>query len=183
MYIEVETVIPAELSDPTWRLYTEAFDELRTTAVQRHVMHRDEFDEVLRDQRVLKYLGHDPERAHQLAALATFTNELDTMPLISPDYFAHRWPQLYAEKRIWYIGFFAIHPDCRGSGIFELVIADMWQRVQASDGIAALDICRRNDRIGLARAIHQTLTSLTEGASASRMDEQTYWLYELPARP
>ncbi|MDG4766656.1 hypothetical protein O7632_21525 [Solwaraspora sp. WMMD406] len=182
MYIEVETTIPGELAEATWQLYTEAFDELRTVAVQRHVMDRGEFDTVLGDKRVLKYLGHDPNRTDQLAALATFTNELAAMPLISPDYFAHRWPDLYAGKRIWYIGFFAIHPAYRGSGLFEAIIADMWQRVQACDGIAALDICRRNDTIGLGRAIHHTLTALTHGARASRMDEQTYWLYELPAR-
>ncbi|MFV2021364.1 hypothetical protein [Micromonospora sp. LOL_023] len=182
MYIEVDTSIPPELSDAVWQLYTSAFDELRTAAVQRHVMHRAEFDEVLSDKRVLKYLGRDPQRTDQVAALATFTNELDSLPLISPDYFAHRWPDLYAQQRIWYIGFFAIHPQSRGSGLFEAVIADMWQRVAATNGIAALDICRRNDEIGLGRAIQQTLMSLTEGMRASKMDEQTYWLYELPPR-
>jgi ribosomal protein S18 acetylase RimI-like enzyme len=180
MYIEVETSVPPELSDTLWQLYTEAFDELRVAAVQRHVMDRAEFDDVLGDKRVLKYVGRDALRPDQVAALATFTNELDSMPLISPDYFAHRWPDLYAERRIWYIGFFAIHPQSRGSGLFEEVIADMWTRVQNSRGIAALDICRRNDQIGLGRAIHHTLASLTEGARASRMDEQTFWLYELP---
>lgn len=183
MHIEVGTDVPAELTEATWRLYTDAFDELRVTAVQRHVMDRVEFDHVISDKRVLKYLGRDPDRPDELAALATFTNELDAMPLISPDYFAHHWPQLYAEKRIWYIGFFAIHPASRGCGIFESVIADMWHRVRACDGIAALDICRRNDEIGLGRAIHQTLTSLTAGTQARRLDEQTFWLYEPPPRP
>ncbi|MFV2012729.1 GNAT family N-acetyltransferase [Micromonospora sp. LOL_027] len=183
MRIQVKTSIPPELSEPTWQLYTTAFDELRVTAVQRHVMYRVEFDQVLSDTRVLKYLGRDDRSPDLLTALATFTNELESMPLISPDYFAHRWPDLYAQRRIWYIGFFAVHPQYRGSGIFESVIADMWQRVQDSDGVAALDICRRNDQIGLGRAIHQTLGTLTEGARATRLDEQTFWLYELPPRP
>ena len=100
------------------------------------------------------------------------------MPLISPDYFAHRWPNLYNEKRIWYVGFFAIDPIHRGSGIFEKVIAHMWAKVLDCRGIAVLDICRRNDDVGLPASIQKVLLSLTPALQASRIDEQTFWLYE-----
>jgi hypothetical protein len=33
--------------------------------------------------------------------LRTSAVRLDTMPLISRDYFAHRWPTLYSGRRIW----------------------------------------------------------------------------------
>jgi hypothetical protein len=58
----------------------------------------------------------------------------------------------------------------------------MWRIVLDSDGIALLDICRRNAELGLPMAIQATLDSLTVGARASTIDEQTYWLYEPPAR-
>ena len=116
-----------------------------------------------------------------MAALATFTNQLDAMPLISPDFFAHRWPQLYEDHRIWYIGFFLVDPEHRSSGIFERVIAHMWRQVVESRGIALLDIARRNEQIGLPDGIHRVLQSLTPGMQATRLDEQTYWLYEPPA--
>ncbi len=47
-------VLPAHLLEPAWELYVEAFAELRTTAAQRHVMYRSEFDEVMADPRVTK---------------------------------------------------------------------------------------------------------------------------------
>lgn len=178
MRIEFEKVVPADTLDSAWALYNKAFEELRRAAVQRHVMYRDEFDQVMADPRVGKYRAFDPADETTVTGLATFTNELLGMPLVSPDYFANRWPQLYAEKRIWYIGFFAIDPDHRGDGIFENVIAHMWQQVLGSNGIAMLDICRRNDQLGLPYAIHQVLRALTPGAEASRVDEQTYWLYD-----
>ena len=57
-------------------------------------MYRAEFHDVLADERVDKYVVTAPDGS--LAALATMTNELAVVPLISPDYFAHRWPELYA---------------------------------------------------------------------------------------
>lgn len=180
MRIEFERSIPSTEIEATWLLYNRALEELRRTAVQRHVMYRSEFDEVMADERVWKYRGLTD--AGENIALATFTNHLESMPLISPDYFAHRWPDLYEARSIWYIGFFVIDPAHRGSGIFERVIDHMWRQVVESSGIAMLDICRRNERIGLANAIHAVLESLTPGMRASREDEQTYWLYEPPAR-
>jgi GNAT superfamily N-acetyltransferase len=183
MHIEFERSVPAAALEGTWVLYNRAFDELRRTAVQRHVMYRDEFDQVMADERVWKYRGVNPVYDGAATALATFTNELGSIPLISPDYFAHRWPDLYAGKRIWYIGFFAIDPGSRGKGIFEWVISHMWDRVRDSRGIALLDICRRNAQVGLPDAIHNVLLSLTPEMRASRIDEQTYWLYEPEGSP
>jgi hypothetical protein len=181
MTIVVDQVLSGELREAAWSLYNRAFEELRTRAVQRHLMHRYEFDHVMADDLVSKYRGVVAGEPAAVSALATFTNSLTSMPLISPDYFAHRWPELYSGQRIWYIGFFAVDPGARGEGLFEEVVSHMWHTVVAANGIAVLDICRRNDEMGLPTAIHHTLESLTAGMRASRIDEQTYWLYEPPA--
>jgi hypothetical protein len=180
--IEVTNVVAGHRREAAWRLYCDAFDELRASAVQRHLMHRHEFDEVMADERVVKVVGLGGELA-AVVALATYTNELEAMPLISPEYFERRWPDLYATRRIWYLGFFAIHPEHRRTGVFEAVIEDMWRVVQAGHGIAALDICRRNEKLGLPQAIEQTLVSLSPGTTASRVDEQAFWVYTAPRTP
>jgi hypothetical protein len=176
--IAIERSLAPELVEPAWTFYNRAFAELRTTAVQRHVMYREEFDHVMKDERVWKYRGYDPGDPLRVTALATFSNELESMPLISPEYFAHHWPQLYLERRVWYLGFFAVDPTDRGSGLFAEVIGQLWERVLDTGGIAVLDICRRNEQRGLAAAIHRTLLGLTPQMRASRADEQTYWVYE-----
>jgi hypothetical protein len=180
MRITVDKVLPAEFLEAAWLLHNLAFDELRTESITRHVMFRNEFEAVMADERVWKYRGIDESDPTAVPAMATFTNDLSTVPLVSLEFFEHRWPELYSGQRIWYIGFFAIDPDHRGSGVFEQVIAHMWRAVTESDGIAMLDICRRNDRLGLPTAIHQTLLSLTPEMTATTVDEQTYWLYALP---
>jgi hypothetical protein len=178
MRILVETILAPATVESAWALYSKAFNELRTEAVQRHVMYRDEFDQLMADERVLKFRPVDDTAPGHVPALATFTNDLTAVPLISPHYFAHRWPELFDQHRIWYNPFFAIAPEQRSSGIFEQVITAMWERVLDSDGIAALDICRRNDLIGLSAAITGVLRSVTPGTRATAIDEQTYWLFE-----
>ncbi|GIF76340.1 hypothetical protein [Asanoa siamensis] len=178
MHVEVEKVLTGTRLEEAWHLYTTAFEELRRAAVQRHVMHRSEFDEVMADDRVEKYVALTPEGT--LCALSTFTNDLDAMPLISPDYFAHRWPDHYAEHRVWYLGFLAIADSQRGSGVFETMIERMWRIVRANAGIAAMDICARNEARHLDGAITRTLTALTPDVVPTRLDTQAFWCWELP---
>ncbi|MDG4824138.1 hypothetical protein O7635_19990 [Asanoa sp. WMMD1127] len=178
MHVDVEKVLTGARREEAWQLYQTAFEELRYAAVQRHLMHRAEFDEVMSDDRVEKYVAVAEDGT--LAGLSTFTNDLDAMPLISPDYFAHRWPGHYAERRIWYLGFFAIADPHRRSGVFEAVIEMMWRHVRANAGIAALDICASNEARHLNDAITRTLTALTPDVVATRLDTQAFWSWELP---
>jgi hypothetical protein len=172
-------VLSAATLESAWTLYTRAMTELRTVAVQRHVMRRGEFDAVMGDPRVAKFVASDGDAT--VTALATVTVQLEAMPLISPEYFEYHWPELFRTHRIYYLGFFAIEPDRRGGALFHEVIATMWDQVVAVGGIAVLDMSRRNVDLGLARAIQQTLTGLTPGTAATRLDEQSYWMYEPPA--
>jgi len=179
MVVTTTRVIEGPAAERCWRLYTDAFAELRTAAVQRHVMTRAEFDSVLVDKRVTKYIAVDPVRRYQLCALGTMTNELEAMPLISPDYFAHRWPRRYAERRIWYIGFVAIDPRYHGTGILPQIVESVCEVVGA-DGIAVLDICRHNEEVyRLPGAIRRLIDTFVTGVRATRLDEQTYWAYEM----
>jgi hypothetical protein len=180
--IVVEEVVAAGLADVTWKLYNEAFDELRSTAVQRHVMLREEFENVMADARVAKYFCLDTASDDRMCAAGTITNDLDAMPLISPDYFRRRWPLHYAQGRIWYIGFVAVHPEYRRSAAFARVVEQMCDVVSARNGVAALDVCRRNEELyRLPQAIHRLLFGYTGSVHSERMDEQSYWCYEFPA--
>lgn len=78
--MNVKTVdqVQAELRDEAWTLYSEAFEELNALAVQRHLMYRNEFDDVMGDPRVQKYLCLDDDDT--LRGLAVYTNDLGSMP-------------------------------------------------------------------------------------------------------
>ncbi|GAA1865910.1 hypothetical protein [Asanoa iriomotensis] len=181
MDVDVEKIIAGTRREEAWHLYASAFDELRHVAVQRHVLYRTEFDDIMSDDRVEKYVAIAPDGA--LAGLSTLTNDLSAMPLISPDYFAHRWPDHYAARRIWYLGFLAIAATHRHSGAFEALIERMWRVVRANAGVAALDLCARNESGGLDAAITRRLTALTPDVLPTRLDTQAFWSWELPPSP
>jgi hypothetical protein len=168
------------LIEQAWALYYDAFRELNAYAVQRHLMYRSEFDALMRDPRVQKYLCLDDDDT--LCGFSTYTNDLDAVPLISPEYFERRWPEHYAERRIWYVGFMAIDRELRPSNAFVELIEAMYLVAVTQNGIVALDMCRFNDEVKhLSRVVPLVVRRLAGETRAERMDEQSYWLYEFPA--
>ena len=180
MRIDVHSNVQGELADAAWRLYREAFDELRSSAVQRHLMSRGEFDEVAGDERILKYLAVDTEQDDRLCALSTLTNRLEAIPLISPDYFQRRWPAHFEAGRIWYIGQLGVHPDCRSSGAFERLVEAMYAARGDGPVLVAFDVSRRNERYGFPQAVRDALERHAGPMEIHRLDEQTYWAFEAP---
>jgi hypothetical protein len=177
--IKVVDDVHGELLEEAWELYYAAFKDLNAMAVQRHLMYRAEFDDVMRDQRVQKYLCLDGTDA--LCGLSTYTNDLDAVPLISPAYFERRWPVHYAERRVWYCGFVAIHPRAQAATAFGELVEAMYRLAATQNGIISLDMCRFNDqKRHMSRVVPLMLHRLSGEVRTERMDEQSYWLYEFP---
>lgn len=180
MSVKVFDELPDSLIGDAWTLYHDAFRELNAFAVQRHLMYRDEFDAVMRDKRVQKYLSLDDNGA--LCGLSTYTNDLDAVPLISPQYFQRRWPQHYAERRIWYVGFVAVHRNGRAMNAFVELVEAMQRVAAPQNGIVGLDLCRYNDEARrMSHAVGLLVHRITSTVQVERADEQSYWLYEFPA--
>jgi hypothetical protein len=172
-----ETIVPYLLDD-AWALYFNAFNELNALAAQRHLMTRAEFDTVMGDKRVWKYVTFDERAA--LCGLGTFTNDLDAVPLISPRYFERQWPAEYAERRIWYVGFVAAHQRGRAGNLrpFHTIVAAMI--AAAKGGLIGLDLCTHNESVKhLPRAVNLMLARTSGAVPSGVTDRQSYWLFDL----
>jgi hypothetical protein len=179
MHMDVVPMLPFELLDDAWYFYRDAFDELRTRAVMRHVLYRHEFEAQMLDKRVDKYVVMD---GATVVGLAAVTDDLEAVPGISPDYFAHRWPDHYAERRIFYVEFIAARPGRRGVGVYVRLVRSMLERITAADGIAVADICSHNEtQYGLPDMLGLAARRVTGAVRQERLDTQSYWLYEFPA--
>lgn len=177
--LKVLPTLHRDLAEQAWNLYHDAFIELNSLTVQRHLMHRHEFDEVLADPRVDVYLSFGADG--DLRGLATYTNQLEAMPLISPAYFARRWPEQYAAGRVWYCGFVAtIRDGSRAAGAFIELITSMYQVAEAQGGVISLDICQYNDGAHqLPRRVELLLRRVSGGTvRAMQLDEQRFYGYE-----
>lgn len=186
MRLETARSVTGRRAEECWELYERVFAELRTVAVQRHVMLRAEFDHVLTDARVTKYVavGEDADgggAAGGCGALATAATDLRAMPLVSPEYFAHRWPDLYAAGHIWYVGFVAIRPDLQRGPLFGQIVRDVGRAAAAVGGVAAMDVSRHvAEQRRLPEALARYFTRLAPGTVGTRLDEQSFWAYEFP---
>jgi len=173
-------VVTGDLRERVWDAYCDAFDELRTEAIQRHVMSRDEFDAVMADERVDVYLAQRDDG--RIAGMATLSNDLEAMPLVSPDFFRARWPEHYAARKIWYIGFIAVSPEHQGREAFAQMVEQMYLVVSIQNGLVGLDICSYNDDVRhMSRVFRLMIARNSDNMRFNRIDQQSYWLYEFPS--
>jgi len=175
--------LDGDLRELAWTLYLESFDALRTQAVQRHLMHRDEFDAVMDDPRVHKLLVLDHRAADgpALAGMGTVTDDLAAVPLISPDYFAQHWPRQYRARSIWYVGFLAVAPAYQGGGAASHLVRGVTENVSATGGLVAIDVCSHNETtIRLPTLLLRLGRTWAPGATLKRLDSQTYWAFDVP---
>jgi hypothetical protein len=157
-----------------WDMYRMAFEDIDGLAVQRHLMHRDEFEAVLADKRVGKFVTAD--RSGLPESLAVMTNDLAAWPLISPAYFARRWSDLYLARKIWYVGFVAVRAGA-SAGLFGHLINTMAERIVAAKGICAMDFCAVNADRNLPLASDRTIRRRFPAEVCEQVDRQEFWVY------
>lgn len=152
-----------------WRMYLAAFGELNALAAQRHLMTSDEFHHVMADPRVEKFTISAGAR---VCGLAVMTDRLDAWPLISPAYFARRYPG----RHVFYIGF--VVADGSDMMIGPALIREMYGDVIAADGVAVMDFCSRNVGRGLGAGTSTLLRRINPNAHGGRIDAQEFWAWD-----
>lgn len=156
-----------------WALYERAFGPLRVLAAARQVLTEDEFAAELDNPRVWKYVALDKDG--DLAGLTTLSDDIATMPWISPEYFAHRYPCEWRRGAVFYVGVTLVRPDMRRDHIFSMMAKHLGQRVAAAQGVLGYDLCSFNDQgRSLGRVIEQIAAEDFESVQA--VDVQTYYV-------
>jgi hypothetical protein len=179
MDLVTKTVVDGPEAEACWSFYDRAFEGLRTRAAQRHALTRAEFDDQMSDERVVKYLVYNPDNISKPVGMATMTNDLQAVPLISPEFYQARWPQFYAQQQIWYIGFLAIDADYHGTGVLAQMIGALTTIVPDQGGIMCVDICSFNEEeLKLPETILRLARTFSRHLERHRLDAQVFWGYE-----
>ncbi|MEV4282416.1 hypothetical protein [Actinoplanes xinjiangensis] len=182
MRLEIMPELPAELLDESWDFYQDCFSDLQYLAVNRHLMYRSEFDEVMADRRIGKYVALDDEDG-AVIGMGTLTNDLESIPLISAEYFRYHFPEMYEQRRLFYCLFAGSALGHRGQGVFVALQRAMYAPIGDVDGKVFFDICSYNEeRHQLPRMIAVILSRAAEAGRAqpTRLDAQSFWMYEFP---
>lgn len=175
--IDVERALAPEVVDRFHALYAETFAPLATRAVARQVLHREEFVEEMADPRVMKYVARDP--AGEVVGLTTLTRDLETVPWISPQYFAAHYPEHTARDAVFYLGFTLVAPQHRRTHVFQAMIEEVVALVRDERGVCGWDVCAYNEQVlGFSTMIGALLHSHAD-CTVSEVDAQTYSVVEM----
>lgn len=171
--VTFETTVADDVAERFWALYLEAFEPLRTRAAARHVLYREEFDEEMRDPRILKLLAHD--RHGEAVGLTTLATDLVAVPWVSPEFFAERYPEHAARGAVWYIGFTLAHPGRRATRTFMDMIDVLVAHLAEHRVVCAYDVSRFNDdSLRFAENLRRRLER-TQDVTVETVDRQTYY--------
>lgn len=171
--VTVEMVIHPDHHERFYELYLEAFGPLRTRAPARQVLHKEEFLQEMNDPRVLKYVAWN--EAGDPIALSTLTSDLSTVPWISPEYFAARYPEHSARRAVYYWGFALSQPNKRSSFGFRQILVAIVAKMAREKAVCAYDICGFNNA-ELRFATHvETVASRFAEVKVEPLDNQTYY--------
>lgn len=171
--ITVATTVDEATATRYFGLYRDTFSELATRAVARQLLHEAEFMEEMEDERVMKYLAWDEDG--ELIGMSTLTRDLSTVPWISPDYFAHHYPEHTARNAVFYLGFTLVDRRRRKSQIFQAMIETIVELLVEERAVCGYDLCSFNDQvIGLGPSIERLLHR-NAGLQLSVVDVQTYY--------
>ena len=171
--VTIESAVDERTARRFYALYEKTFGELAVRAVARQLLHEHEFMDEMLDHRVDKYLAWDEDG--DPVAMCTLTNHLETVPWISPAYFAHHYPEHTSRRAVYYMGFILVDQEHRRAHMFVDLVQRIVQTLEDRQAVCAYDICGHNNTmLGLSDAVESVITSMTE-AEVSTIDTQTYY--------
>ncbi len=157
-----------------WSLYEESFGPLRVRAAARQVLTEDEFAAELDNPRVWKYVALDAQGG--LAGLTTLTDDVATMPWISPHYFEHHYPDEWHRQAVFYVGVTLVRPDMRRDHVFSMMAKHVGERVAEKDGVIGYDICAYNDQNRSLGRVTKLILNRLADFRVQAVDVQTYYV-------
>lgn len=178
--VTCHTEVSSDLVAQFWPLYEESFGPLRIRAAARHVLTHEEFVEEVTDPRVWKYVATGADGVP--IGLTTLSNDLATVPWISPEYYAHHYPEQWSRRAVFYMGFTMVKPGLRHSRAFFAMLQATTLRVAASEGVCGYDVCGYNDStFDFGAGIERLLHRLYE-VQVAAVDQQTYYAVTFSGR-
>ncbi len=162
-----ETVVTDPLAAQFYELYELTFSPLKTRSVARQVLTMTEFYAQMADPRVDKYIAWNDDG--QPVGITTLTKHLESVPWISPEYFAAHYPEHWARHAVYYLGFTLAHPSMRQHGFLEAIIRVGMDPLAAERAVLALRRVRlQQHRAAIHRADQRYSRALSVGSAGSR---------------
>jgi hypothetical protein len=179
MKIETHRRLGVTEIELAWKLYVPIFAPLAKLAVQRHLMTWGEFSDCMKDGRISKYLAYDGVK---LVGLGVQTKVLQAWPLISPDYFAYHWADLFRDEKIWYVGFVGVKD--RSPNAFTMLLTEMSKPAREARGMTFMDFCSYNEGFRRLPVISESiLRRIHPSVNLTCTDREGFWAADFTKDP
>lgn len=171
IHLSEQLVVTEPASSIFFDLYLEVFGPLRYAAAARHILTRDEWDEEMSDDRVMKIVAwHDD----QPVGISLVALDLNAVPWVSPEFYQLRYPG----RPVYYCGISLVLPDYQGLSLFSRMMRQGFDRVRRDGAIAAWDCAMvTREQTGLI----EKLISVPNGEFPlvpEAVDTQTYFVVD-----
>ena len=149
MRITKDCVLTDQVSAALYRIYTSAFDPLRTRAAARHMLTAEEFVAEMKDPRIEKYVVWNSDDVP--IGLTTLTCDLSAIPWVSKEYYASRYPDAAAAGLLFYLGYILVESPYRRSNAMNMMTGEVNRRLSLAHGVLGFDMCGYNEASGIGR--------------------------------
>lgn len=175
--ISHESVIEGDAAEALWTMYRSNFAPLETLAILQCCFERDEVLAELANPAITKIVGWQGTTPVGFAAI---TNDLESVPQISPRYLRAKYPDHVEGDRIYFGLFVTVSPEHRGMTLFNRLSLAMWQIPASCDGVLVFDICQFNRDTFDTDALVQRVGANFPGSNVEVIDQQTWYAATLP---
>ena len=177
LVVTSEWTVDSDIAEALWDLYAISFEPLQHRAAARQLISRADFDLEVLDPRVTKYIARIG--TGRIVGFCTLSNDLTTVPWISPEFYQARYPSHSARRAVFYCGIAVVHPDARSTRAFAEMVSAFGRDIAAADGILAADMCRFNvDVVQLTRTVSSMMERAWGSAKLVELDSQMYMAWE-----
>lgn len=167
-----ETVLTGAPAKALYRLYRPAFEPLKVRSAARQVLTRSEFLDQMRDERIDKYVAW--ENGSEPIGMITLTRDLESVPWISPEYFAARYPDHWARNAVYYLGIILAHPRNHTARFLDTIVRLSLEPLANDRALIAYDMCHYNASRRLAERVADVVRQYA-GIEAEELDRQLYF--------
>lgn len=154
-----------------WSIYEAAFAPLQVATPMRHGSYtRPEFEALLDDPDFRKYVARV---GGILVGLCVITTRLDKIPWVSSSYYAHRFPDLTARGKVFFLTGVIVDPAYQTAQRVGAVLLAKAVRSLGDEGVLCADYSE-NLRSGLRPFVERTLG---QAAVEEVLDRQVFVAY------
>jgi len=175
--ITLEDVVDGDDAAALLILYVDAIGPLDQVAALRHLDTVPEILEVFENPAITKIIAWE---GREPVGLGLVTNDLESVPATSPQFFRALYPE-YAERNAIFYGLAVMVKDTRrGLTVFSRVYMELWQVPAKVGGVLVFDACKHNRDLFDADAVIGGIAANFPNSSWKIIDQQTWYAAELP---